>query len=92
MDDEDINDIVLYHGSLAELNSRYHRQEQYELGREVYYISSDFDEENFERKAKTEIKNLGYLGIVNCRTLFCGSRDFSDFYRVEGTPIVKRVL
>jgi len=84
--------VVLYHGSLQELNSR-NPSEQYRFSdKSMGFISGEYFWNNswFEN-ISNELRENGYDGIVNRKTCFgrLGIIDTSPVARVEGTPIVR---
>ena len=98
-----IEDIVLYHGSLEELNSRDYRK-QYSLAKEetfllsgtiAYYSNSDLNLsaiKEFYFKVRQDLCKQLFLGIVNMKTSFLNSPKLDSILHVivEGTPITKR--
>jgi len=87
-------DVILYHGSLEELNSR-------DPSGDIRYCFSPIEEFVSERqvgeptdpketiKIREEILGRGFHGLVNRKTLwsdwtYSGSKSF----RIEGTPIM----
>jgi len=85
--------IVLYHGSLEELNSR-NPNEQYEFHNKYgSYISTDFFYNNqWSRRISGQILADGYAGLINRRTNFILRGLITQFLyaNVEGTPIVRK--
>ena len=89
-------DIVLYHGSLKELNG---------VGRGEYVVPSQGNPEYVSRQTtsnpeddlgtlsvRKEILEKGFHGLVNRRIVYVGENEsFEPIFRIEGTP-VKRVL
>jgi hypothetical protein len=88
----DLDEVVLYHGSLEELNSR-DSDKQYRFTKNNSYISSNYVDETLIRDISNEILKLGFSGIVNARTI--SKTDIREnlisytTYRMEGTPIVR---
>ncbi len=89
----DLEDIIIYHGSLAELNSR-NPDKQYQFAEELFFISeaqpeySDYLTKSYKEIIKEELVRKKYNGLVNARTMaIAGIR--LDKYRIEGTPILK---
>lgn len=96
-----VEDIVLYHGSLTELNSRNH-QRQYEFAPELTFRSIpcsvgdvDIYRPKKERDVplplegiKRELLEKGYSGLVNMRTIMFNKY---HYFAVEGTPIIEKV-
>ena len=89
MAEKSLENIILYNGSLIELNSR-DPNIKYGFGdslRLTIEIGGGDIEEAFE-KAKADIKSMGYDGLVNERTT-ANSYPNVSLYIIEGTPIVK---
>ena len=89
-EEKNLDDVVLYHGSLAELNER--SEQQHEFADSISYISNlhfTDDAMSWDKKIKKELIETGYDGLVNRRTIseFCRN-GFSC--AIEGTPIVKK--
>ena len=76
------NDVVLYHGSLNELNSRAKDNvERYRFSPAASFISGFY---KYDAEIRDELCRLNLAGIVNRKTLF--NKDNSRM-AVEGTPI-----
>ena len=88
------NEIVLYNGSLNELNSRddnvqYSFVTEREFVSNVYRIKYD-NSTTIERKVKDELRNLEYDGVVNKRTIIFARNMLWEIPAegiIEGTPI-----
>ncbi len=80
-----VKKIVLYHGSLEELNSR-DPNKQYRFAEELSYVSSKpkfiEDIDNVE-----EITSNGWDGLVNKRCFSFPSSSIIGY--LEGTPIIR---
>ncbi len=98
-DKKKLEEIVLYHGSLDELNSRCRininkKYDKFFLV-ECPFFMELFEEEYKDRalfKVKYELRKRGFDGLVNLRTSFSPyeDQDFSSkYYLFEGTPIVR---
>ncbi|MBI2449277.1 hypothetical protein HYV49_03185 [Candidatus Pacearchaeota archaeon] len=89
MTDKKIEDIVLYHGSLAELNSR-DSEKQYRFAEALFFISDKVDR---NKQLKEQLSTIGYDGLVNMKTSIVSIHFVlsgeSTYYRVEGTPILR---
>ena len=86
---EYLDDIVLYHGSLTELNSR-DPTKQYTFAKGESLIldfSTKTSPDNVENLAKAVIKGRGCDGLVNKRISCFSAKE--DRCIIEGTPIVK---
>ena len=81
---KNLDEIVLYHGSLAELNSRDPNM-QYRFADELSFTSDYHDNYHSIRK---ELLDKGYDGIVNRKTRGLYVFIF-NLFKVEGTPIIK---
>jgi len=98
MAETEFEDVVLYHGSLNELNSKKRRSFiRYGFVEEDFFIT-DFQKLGFfEKKPFEEIKkqvyDAGYDGLVNARSII-GIGDIEGphmrHFGMEGTPIVKK--
>jgi len=87
--------LILYHGSLQELNSR-NPNEQYKFGEHPFFNSEFYPYTNFSLWASQIAEKLhskGYDGLVNRRTIF---RDVFSLEAlpqlhaaVEGTPVMR---
>jgi len=93
------NEVVLYHGSVEELNK---------LGRHRYGILTDNMEYVSGEKIpfpeismltlpiRKELLRRGFHGLVNRRTIYAGKEEINkgeenserNYYRIEGTPVV----
>lgn len=97
--------IVLYNGSLFELNA-FHGREAYRQHPDLYCVyivdnprDHDPDADSFPdhhfRQVREEMKIEGFDGMVNMRVVphmsptHIGSKKPSLFYLIEGTPIVR---
>lgn len=97
---ESIEKIVLYHGSLGELNAR-SPIEQYKPATTREFFQIWKDDSRFERDAlakflsqiKENIFKKGFSGLVNVRTSYSQVHYYSTpsqhYFFMEGTPIVK---
>lgn len=93
---ENFEDIVLYHGSLEELNSR-NPEKQYRIAEEDFFIT-DFEELGFihqdpYQSIKKQIQKKDYIGLVNARSIIRIESNFGGahmrFFGMEGTPIIR---
>lgn len=92
MADKRIDDIVLYHGSLAELNSR-DPGRQYRFAEDLEFVSRALRyRENLSEMYdlfREELREKGYDGLVNKTLLVTGDTLYLCKIVVEGTPIVR---
>ena len=86
-----MEDIVIYYGSLDELNSR-SGTKKFKFAEHIRFVSEAhkvIDENgapsSLENYIVKDLEEMGYEGIVDART-FGG---FSNMYHMKGTPIVK---
>jgi|WetSurMetagenome_2_1015567.scaffolds.fasta_scaffold130867_2 hypothetical protein len=81
--------IVMYHGSLDELNSR-NPDDQYEFAEKLSMVLAGYplDNEDWTKWMQMQIKGKGYDGIVNRRTIIT-IENLTEYARVEGTPIIR---
>lgn len=98
-----LDDIVLYHGSLEELNSR-DPDKQYRFAPLTEFISSEYRANTYingggfiedllseaREQIIKEIFNKDFDGLVNAKTILYGKyTDSSTMMRIEGTPVIK---
>ena len=90
-----LEEIVLYNGSLEELNSR-DLNKQYTFAKEPYFMSEFYeDKPGTSRLFSNILAEKNYAGLVNMRTI-TSDIDDSDkswkarFVAIEGTPIVRK--
>ncbi len=83
--------IILYHGSLEQLNSR-SPDEQYESAEELSFCSeyTYSSREDDVGELEKEIQNKGFDGIVDLKYKPERTVGHRAFFNVEGTPIVKK--
>ena len=96
MTEEKLEKIVIYHGSLAELNSRDENHKKYRFTEQEFFISEryeEIDEEDitYDKRIAKEILNKEYDGLVNARTIVIAQESAMDLYKIEGTPIKRMV-
>ena len=92
-----IEEVIIYHGSLQELNSR-DQNKQYEFVKEESFISGVYDKMDegiiYRHKIAREISTKGYDGLVNSRTIIFSEEETCDLrflYIIEGTPIKRKM-
>ncbi|MBS3080582.1 hypothetical protein J4221_03860 [Candidatus Pacearchaeota archaeon] len=96
-EEKNLDEIILYRGSLRELHeqldSRQHYPDRFRCAIELYYITKFYNSdttgknpEHFLTKIKREIGKT-YDGLVDVRTIILTHDGI--FYAVEGTPIVR---
>lgn len=93
-----VEEIVLYHGSLEELNGIRQSQgeERYIFAAELLtpsydhlsFLSIPYEPHTNLEKLKNELLSSGYDGLVNRRTIVDNISPVNIFLRTEGTPIV----
>jgi len=97
-EEKNLDEIVLYHGSLAELNERLQNkgyEARFDFADELNFITQTYlvyESKKNWLQAKRELLEKGYDGIVNMRTVvFAAPADarYNLEYAIEGTPIVR---
>ena len=86
-EEKNLDDVVLYHGTLEELNRRNPPERQYEFVPDVYSFITHSDPESF----KSKVLERGFDGLVNRKTSlsYIGDAYHSESrYLLEGTPIM----
>lgn len=93
-EEKNLDEIILYHGSLAELNERLKAKGdsgRFNFADELWFLS-EFPLSYSQREVITECKRQivvrGYDGLVNMRTLVYPEPRVIT-YAIEGTPIVR---
>ena len=78
-------EIVLYHGSLEELNSR-DPSKQFKFARELEFFSQPKEryDGRWREYVANDLRKQGYNGLVNVR-----QSCFSSYVMLEGTPIIR---
>ena len=89
--DQEVEEIVLYHGSLDELNSR-NPDRQYRLADQESFVHECSNHTNYRDSCEVTrslLRKEGHDGIVNRRTSHSIRSDHFVKYLIEGTPIVR---
>lgn len=88
------NDVVLYHGSLDELNSR--GNAKYIFAKQQSWSSREVpNKENWDLAVSADLRSAGFDGLVNRRTAYVYKGEDVPGYGygavvVEGTPVHRR--
>ena len=88
-------EVVLYHGSLAELNGR-SSEEQYAFADKRVFVSNSSRIDDLPNTVRDQLGEDG-LGLVNARIFYSGQVILGRFpsdknehgFRMEGTPIAR---
>ena len=80
-------EIVLYHGSLNELNSR-DPKEQYRFAKEKCFETTN-DHYSIDDECVNDVREEGYAGLVNCKVTYFTGHYAEIKTCLQGTPIVR---
>ncbi len=88
-----VEDIILYCGSLEELHKSDSVSFIYKHAEELHFMSKEYPHKNHDEREnyqeiRAELAERGFDGLVNCRTLLMRRFETAFYFlAVEGTPI-----